>query len=75
MDLDNITRSSACKREFNFAPFGKTKESDNRPMKRNPSESWIPDSTPWIPDSTPWIPDSEGWIPESMPLDSGFQTF
>ena len=28
MDLDNITRSSAYKREFNFAPFGKTKGSD-----------------------------------------------
>ena len=27
-DLDNMTKSSACKSEFNFAPFGRTKGPD-----------------------------------------------
>ena len=35
LDLDNITRSSAYKSEFNFAPFGKTKGSDKVSSKEN----------------------------------------
>ena len=34
-DLDNMTKSSAYKSEFNFAPFGRTKGSDRIFSKEN----------------------------------------
>ena len=34
-DLDNMTKSSAYKSEFNFAPFGRTKGSDRTFSKEN----------------------------------------
>ena len=34
-DLDNMTKSSAYKTEFNFAPFGRTKGSDRIFSKEN----------------------------------------
>ena len=40
-----------------------------RPMKGNPRQSWILDSTLWIPDSEYWIPDSKkGWIPNFLAI-------
>ena len=38
----------------------------HRPLKGNPSQSWIVDSIPWIQDSRHWIPDS------NQEWDSGF---
>ena len=54
-----------------------------RPMRGNPRQSWILDSSPWIPDSKYWIPHSFSveigfritiisGIPDSKVLDPGF---